>query len=284
MADRRLLLAEEWVAGQRLGRNINHDGRSVAYRVGRAAKPTSAAWERRIPILDQGNLGSCTGNATVGCLGSEPFYSVESPAQEQGLDEALAVAIYSDATKIDDAPGTYPPTDTGSDGLSVAKVARTRGYISGYQHVMSLEEAYAAILDGPFIFGGLWMSGMDTPTSEGIVTPTGHARGGHEWLAREYDAARDLWKCDNSWSDLWGLNGSFLFDSAAMQWLLGQQGDATTFVPITQPAPVPAPPAPAPTPADFPLPQVQPWLDHLYTWSHIERNAKNAIKGWLNDG
>jgi hypothetical protein len=36
--------------------------------------PQTKVWTRRIPVLDQGDLGSCTGNAATGVLGSEPFY------------------------------------------------------------------------------------------------------------------------------------------------------------------------------------------------------------------
>ena len=42
------------------------------------------------------------------------------------------MSIYSDATKIDTAAGSYPPTDTGSDGVSVAAVATKRGLVSGF--------------------------------------------------------------------------------------------------------------------------------------------------------
>ncbi len=31
-------------------------------------------WERVVPILDQGELGSCTSNAGTGALGTQPFY------------------------------------------------------------------------------------------------------------------------------------------------------------------------------------------------------------------
>jgi hypothetical protein len=220
----RTLLPEIVVPGRRLGRHLNHDPRSLAYRVGRTAEPKTVRWERRIPILDQGNLGACTGFATVGVLGTEPFYS-SLPIWADTVPSALAKLIYSDATKIDPFDGAWEPDDTGSDGLSVAKVATTRALISGYQHITSIGEAHAAIQAGPFIVGSLWMSDMDSPTSEGIVTVGGQPRGGHEYECLGYDAARDLWEFANSWSIDFGDQGRFRMDTASLTWLLGQQGD-----------------------------------------------------------
>jgi hypothetical protein len=54
----------------RLGRHVRHDPRSRAYQVRpRAPLAKSVSWERQTPILDQGDLGSCTGNAACGVLG-----------------------------------------------------------------------------------------------------------------------------------------------------------------------------------------------------------------------
>src|SRR6266581_8005976 len=65
--------------GMRLGRNMWLDGRSLAHMVendvqemGQSLK--SCQWERVLSVLDQGQLGSCTGNAGTGALGTEPFY------------------------------------------------------------------------------------------------------------------------------------------------------------------------------------------------------------------
>jgi hypothetical protein len=109
---RELLIPEVVRPGMRLGRHVRHDPRSVAYRVARTATPETVIWERKIPILDQGDLGSCTGNATVGVLGTEPYFSLLSADQQASLSEDLAVAIYSGGTQRDTFPGVYPPEDT----------------------------------------------------------------------------------------------------------------------------------------------------------------------------
>lgn len=244
-----IVLPELVVDGKRLGRHIRHDPASLRYLIEETAEVVSVAWPRHIPILDQGNVGSCTGNALTGALGTGPLYDAITPLGLT-LDERFALAVYSAAETLD-GDGPYPPNDNGSSGLSVAFVAKTDGYISGYRHATSVAAAHAALQAGPFIIGSYWYSGMDTPTAEGIVHATGIVRGGHEYLCREYDATRDLWWLDNSWSASWGLTGRFAYDTATFTQLLANSGDVSALVPLTQPAPTPSPaPGPGADPAD----------------------------------
>ena len=247
MTDRRIV---EFPGRGRLGRHVRHDPRSLAYRVIADGTVASASWERKTPVLDQGDLGSCTGNAACGVLGTEPFYSTLAHDLEIGLklDENEAVSLYGIATQLDPYPGTYPPDDTGSDGLSVAKACQKAGLISGYQHITSVAAAQTAIQHGPFIVGSDWYTGMDTPNSAGIVTATGAVRGGHEYECIAYDPVSDLWKFVNSWGTGWGVDGGhFYYTSGTFAQLLSRDGDATVFTPITSPAPTPTP-TPTPTP------------------------------------
>ena len=66
--------------GMRLGRNLWLDARSLAHMIENDVAAMSGAihnqmWERVLAILDQGQVGSCTGNAGTGALGTEPFFS-----------------------------------------------------------------------------------------------------------------------------------------------------------------------------------------------------------------
>jgi hypothetical protein len=230
---------ETYVEGKRLGRHVYHDSRSLAYQVRPAGTVVSRTWRRDIPVLDQGNLGSCTGNAAVGVLGSEPFYPT---LPGRTLDEAQAVTLYSAAEKIDGGEG-YPPEDDGSTGLSVAKAAKAAGLISGYLHMTSVAACQTAIASGPFIIGSDWYSGFDNPTPGGLVTISGTVRGGHEYECIGFDASTGLWELVNSWGTSYGVAGHFFYTSATLAALLAAQGDATAFVPITAPAPVPTPSA-----------------------------------------
>lgn len=233
---------EDKVEGKRLGRHVNHDPRSLRYTVGAPARTiVSVEHERVIPVLDQGDLGSCTGNASVGALGTKPLYD-SLPSQDQPiLDEDLAVLVYKKATQIDPYDGEYPPDDTGSDGLSVAKVCKAYGLTSGYTHATSLAAMQAALQDTPVIVGVNWYSGFDSPDSNGLVKLSGSVRGGHEFEVVGLDMDKQLFHAVNSWGTGWGKQGHFWFSFADMTRLLKEDGDCTQLLPLNVPAPTPTP-------------------------------------------
>src|SRR5258708_1756054 len=111
-------IEEQVVPGRRLGRHVKHDSRNLAYPWRRSGGPlTSQLWLRWVPILNQGAVGSCTGNEEVGALGTDPLWGA-LPAGHSALDETLALTIHSGAETID-RDGPYPPNDNGSSGPSV---------------------------------------------------------------------------------------------------------------------------------------------------------------------
>ena len=227
-----------------LGRHVNHDSRSRLFAYEREASVfTSVRHERHIPVLDQGDLGSCTGNAALGCLGTGLFYTVLGPNVIKGL-ESEAVSFYSDATRLDGYDGTYPPTDTGSDGLSVAKAVLTARYISGYQHALNFTAAMTALQHNAVITGITWYEGMFNPDSKGNVKPTGDVAGGHEFCVDEIDMANSRVGFTNSWGSSWGIGGRAYLSFSDWENLLKDDGDVTIFVPLTQAPPQPKPPAP----------------------------------------
>ncbi len=121
-------LAETTTAGRRLGRHVEHDARSRNFPA--AVAPISDVKHvRHGKPFDQGDLGSCTGNAMAGALMTAPYYKAS-----RTLVEANAVQLYEQATHFDRMQGTYPPDDTGSTGLAVAKAAKRDGYITAYSH------------------------------------------------------------------------------------------------------------------------------------------------------
>lgn len=268
----------------RLNRHINHDDRSRQYAFDTSGLSiVSTKHQRRIAVLNQGNLGSCTGNAGVGCLGTDPYYETIPSRTEpllvaQGtysFDEAGAVALYSDATAADDYPGQYPPTDTGSDGLTIAKVLKAHGLISGYQHTFSLDDALKALGVTPVICGTSWLQDMFDPAADGRLTVSGAVAGGHEYVVDEVDAEhRRVW-LTNSWGTGWGVDGRAYLTFEDFGTLLADSGDVTIFTPLTQPAPTPADP-------DHVLAlAAHTWIGRHHTT--IAGNAKmaTALRRWL---
>lgn len=237
MAERVIRIEQRFLGGHPLGRHVNHDPRSLApqFLVAETDEPVSRWWRRYTPILDQGSLGSCTGNAITGLLGTAPFYGSLYQARKGGLmlDENLAVELYERATSIDPFPGEYPPTDTGSDGLSACKAAQERSLIGQYNHITSLAAAHNAIKTGPFIIGSNWYEGFDNPDSHGFVSISGQVRGGHEYECVGYSAAYGRWKLVNSWGTGWSVGGYFHYSDETFAQLLSEWGDATVPVRTT---------------------------------------------------
>lgn len=250
--------------GKHLGRHIDHDPRSLAYAHGvlpaSALRPVS--WTRRIPILDQGNLGSCTGQALTGVLGTDSAgrtatTSVVVQADSKGifasdtyaLDEDFATRVYELNTRLDSIHGSYPPEDTGSTGIACGKTGRALGLLTGYTHAFSMDALKSALQQGAVMIGIVWLNSMFDPDPDGTITVdrSSGVAGGHELVVSAWDGAR--FRLDNSWGASWGDHGSGWVSEQDMGWLLSQDGDVT--VPAFATAPAPTPP-PAPTPATDP--------------------------------
>jgi hypothetical protein len=211
---------------RRLGRHVEHDERSKAFAVERAPTLKSARYERHCAPYDQGALGSCTGNAMAGLLMTSPFWT-----PGRSLTEADAVRLYSEATELDSIKGIYPPDDTGSSGLAVAKAARKEGFIKAYYHAFGLDHVLGALSLRPGILGINWYSSFDVPTSSGECALTADAwvRGGHEVEMFAIDVEQKRVWCYQSWGLTWGglQNGTFWFAFGTLGRLLSEQGDAT---------------------------------------------------------
>jgi hypothetical protein len=252
------LISEQHDQPVRLGRHVEHDPKSLAFAIGVLPKTaiTSVSWTRRIPILDQGSLGSCTANALTGLLGTDSLgrtgaTSVTVKADTKGiftagtyaLNEAFATLAYQLNTRLDSISGTYLPTDTGSTGVACGKTAQALGLATGYKHAFSLDALKAALQSGPALIGIVWLNSMFTPAYDGTlnVDQSSGVAGGHELVVSAYDAVAKRFRLDNSWAASWGDQGSCYVTETDMSWLLSQQGDVTVPQLAASPAPVPTP-------------------------------------------
>lgn len=163
--------------------------------------------------LDQGSLGACTGNGTAQCLSTWPFTA--------RLTEQDAIKIYSKATTLDQFKGTYPPTDTGSDGASAARAAKLLGYTTlDFEPVYTLEELQQRLQLSTCIIGVDWYEGFSDPTLCGEMRMTGKVEGGHEIQVAFWDALLKRIGIRNSWAD-WGNKRTGTNDTGYAYWSAG---------------------------------------------------------------
>lgn len=237
-----------------LGRHVNHDPRSRRFPYVRAAaasfRPaTHVQHDRYVPIFDQGDLGKCTAETALGLLGTGPYWDAlraiaggtPTSAGIYPFTDAGTNVLYSDITRDDPFDGQWPPDDTGSDGLSMAKALVRAGIVPGYQHTFSLGDALRALVDYPLAVGTLWTDRMFTPNRSGLITydGAGHAVGGHEWIADGYDTERNWVRGVTSWGTSWGLDGRFYLTVEDFGRLLADDGDVIVLTPPTASAPLP---------------------------------------------
>lgn len=206
-----------------LGRHEEHDPKSLAFSAARAVALKDVMWTYHGQILDQKNVGACTGFSGVEVIMTGPYFD----HLQKVFTNSDGLSVYEQATRLDTIPGHYLPNDTGSSGLAVMKALRTRGLILGYQHAFGIDHALGALMLGPVITGVPWYAGMFDPSTDGTVHISGVVEGGHEFTVIGYDSAHNRVRCINHWTDSWGDKGFFWLNVDDWARLLSEQGDVS---------------------------------------------------------
>lgn len=162
------------------------------------------------PVFDQGQIGSCTANAALGTLVTDPYGHAGV-----ALTEDDAVALYELETKIDDSqiPGEYPPDDTGSSGPWSMLALEKQGKIRSFVHSRSVHHSLLLLNDGPISIGVPWYQSMfqlgalasGQPVIQ--VDPASGVAGGHQVCIVGNDAVARMVYVRNSWGTSWGDGG-----------------------------------------------------------------------------
>jgi len=216
----------------RLGRHVGHDVRAAhfPFAQSRPVAEVTTTWSYTVPVLNQWQTSSCTGNAMAGFLNTDYCAPTRRAKNVSWLTEKDALQFYSVATHEENDPSDYyPPNDNGSCGLDVARAAQSLGWIDGYSHCTEFDAFRAALQSQPVLVGTVWTNAMFSPDSTGQVSPgpldDSTIVGGHEYLALEihYDT-RLLWFL-TSWGPDFGKGGKFAMSFDDFAGLLAVQGD-----------------------------------------------------------
>lgn len=232
-----------------LGRIRSHDERNRSYALSprRVTRLYPVTHYLGAPHMSQGTLGACEGFTAAEWLNSgralrnrRIFHRATDPflngnQRMKYLSNATAIALYAKATELDQFNGTYPPTDTGSSGLGIAKAMKYYGAINEYRWTFTWDDFLSALQSQPVMLGMDWYDSMFNHDSRGIVgepSQSDSAVGGHAVLAYAYRPKSGLVGCTNHWGVEWGTRigyayGSFWINQDLLRWLLiDQRGES----------------------------------------------------------
>lgn len=204
-------------------------------RISRAALPPRIDLRPHCPpVEDQGQLGSCTGNALVGALeylevkNGRPFVDLSRLFvyyNERLIEHTVSSdsgAMIRDGIKTLVKQGVCSETrwpyviDRFARKPGAACYAEAADHqVTSYHRILTLDEMRACLAEGfPFVFGFTVYEGFesDTVARTGIVnmpTPGERVLGGHAVLCVGYNEPQKRFIVRNSWGAGWGKKGYF---------------------------------------------------------------------------
>ncbi len=190
--------------------------------------------ERCSPVENQGQLGSCTGNALVGNL---EFLEKKAGHHLTNLsrlfiyynERAMECTIGEDAgAMIRDGVKSLVKLDVCTEKLWPYRIARftkkpssacykqARDHqITSYHRVIGLQQMKQCLAEGyPFVFGFSVYESFESPQVAkagqlNLPKPSEKQVGGHAVLAVGYDEQTERMLVRNSWGADWGIEGYF---------------------------------------------------------------------------
>jgi C1A family cysteine protease len=215
------------------------DHRDMMYGVVRKipAKLPPAVDLRRLcsPVEDQGDLGSCTGNALAGAVeflekkGKVPFVNVSRLFiyyNERVIEHSVnddSGAMIRDGIKTLVKQGVcaeekwpYVVSKFAAKPSPACYKEALAHQVTAYARLQTLNEMRACVAEGyPFVFGFTVYESFesDKVARTGVVPMPNKSRekmiGGHAVLAVGYDDATKRFLIRNSWGSTWGMAGYF---------------------------------------------------------------------------
>jgi C1A family cysteine protease len=181
------------------------------------------------PVVDQGQLGSCTANALAGAMGflhrglmgSRLFIYYNERAIEGTIKQDAGAQI-RDGVKTLSKQGVCPESEWPYDIRKFTRKPTVRAFkdalhhtISEYQRLTTLDAMLHCLASGlPFVFGFTVYDAFESQevASTGVLNlpqPGEKVLGGHAVMAIGYDLSAQRLKVRNSWGADWGQQGHF---------------------------------------------------------------------------
>jgi hypothetical protein len=209
----------------RLGRHVLHDPRSKNYDARELIRPRplqTVIHTSTVSPWDQGQIGSCTANAALGCLVTAP--------NNHTYNEANAVQLYEHETRIDDTQiaGHWEPEDTGSTGLWSMKALHEMGVIRSYHHAFRMSTVLHLLMDAAVSTGVTWYESMFGVNADNTIVCDFNSQvaGGHQVCLVGLDIDREAIRVRNSWGTEWADGGYAWLKFEDYDRLLMDHGDA----------------------------------------------------------
>lgn len=217
--------------GRRREREDDRDYQFERPKRRRRVATTYKSWPDRTWRGDQGNTPQCVAYSALHVIENSPItYPSSGPV-------VAPKVIYDYAQANDEWPGAD------YDGTSVragAKAALSRGFISEYQRIDTIDDIVYAVQNlGPVIVGTDWTDDMFSPiwkkdakgTYRWMLVPTGAVAGGHAWTLNADNIPGRVFRMLQSWGPFWGddAHAWISFDDVE-QLVFGQNGEAFRYV------------------------------------------------------
>ena len=206
------------------------------------------------PVVDQGNLGSCTANALAGALeflelmARTPlvtksrlfiYYNERQAdgtvASDAGSQLRTGIKVVAKQGACAETLWPYDPTKFTNKPPAVAYVQAVNNLITRYWRLDTLQDMKACLSQGyPFVFGFTVFEGFESldvaKTGEVPMPAPGESPlGGHAVMACGYDDSKGVLIVRNSWGPGWGQTGYFTLPYGYIE-----QGLATDFWSISK--------------------------------------------------
>jgi len=173
--------------------------------------------------LDQGNFGTCVGNALA-------HRRADAPKPVTGIDEAWAQNLYVQASGD-------TSMQQGTSAILACRVLQDWGDISAYYWMSDADELRNTVLNvGSVCIGVYWYYSMEYPYAYNNnmyinINEASGIAGGHEVLVNGVNLApavgKPYYRIKNSWGRGWGHNGTVrVFTEDLENLIFNSDGDA----------------------------------------------------------